>query len=120
VHRFESPLTRREVLKRGGTAAFGLSALAATDVALARSALGAGSARIPLPSAHQVRKDFQRMVDFGPRLTGSASHSRYVAWLEREFVKAGLRLAPCDVSRRFAGRHTGSGSMSSRDLRPVP
>jgi hypothetical protein len=37
------------------------------------------------------------MVGFGPRLTGSDSHNRYVAWLEREFTKAGLDLLPCDV-----------------------
>jgi hypothetical protein len=37
------------------------------------------------------------MVDFGPRLTGSDSHNRYIAWLEREFTAAGLELIPCDV-----------------------
>ena len=52
---------------------------------------------MPLPSPHRVRADFQRMVDFGPRLTGSKSHNRYIAWLEREFVRAGLELRPCDV-----------------------
>jgi len=52
---------------------------------------------IPLPSPAQVRADFQRMVDFGPRLTGSEPHNRYIAWLEQEFVKAGCELLPCDV-----------------------
>lgn len=37
------------------------------------------------------------MVDFGPRLTGSANHNRYIAWLEREFTKAGCQLKACDV-----------------------
>jgi hypothetical protein len=44
-----------------------------------------------------MRADFQTMVDFGPRLTGSEPHNRYIAWLESEFTKAGCRLAPCDV-----------------------
>jgi hypothetical protein len=52
---------------------------------------------IPLPTPAQVRADFQRMVDFGPRLTGSEPHNRYIAWLEQEFVKAGCELLPCDV-----------------------
>ncbi|MEA2347714.1 MAG: hypothetical protein QOG62_1501 [Thermoleophilaceae bacterium] len=37
------------------------------------------------------------MVDFGPRLTGSPGHLRYVAWLERQFLNAGLQLEPCDI-----------------------
>ena len=96
---FDSPLSRREALRRGAGAAIGLSsALAATRVPIARSALRAAARKpIPLPSPHHVARDFRRMVDFGPRLTGSASHNRYIAWLEREFVKAGLRLEPCDV-----------------------
>jgi hypothetical protein len=36
------------------------------------------------------------MVEFGPRLTASESHNNYVAWLEDEFVAAGLELLPCD------------------------
>ena len=93
MHGFETPLTRRQVLRSGGAAAVGLSALAASPASLAR----ARRRTIPLPSARQVHADFKRMVDFGPRLTGSASHNRYIAWLEREFVKAGLKLRPCDV-----------------------
>ncbi len=51
---------------------------------------------VPLPSPRQVREDFTRMVEFGPRLTASPSHARYVAWLEQEFEAAGLELLPCD------------------------
>ena len=36
------------------------------------------------------------MVDFGPRLTGSQGHDRFVEWLRREFVAAGTTLLPCD------------------------
>jgi hypothetical protein len=92
-------LTRREALARAGGVALGASA-AALDAQLGgtASALARRSARtVPLPSPAQVRRDFQRMVDFGPRLTGFPAHHRYVAWLEREFVKAGLDLLPCDT-----------------------
>ncbi len=54
--------------------------------------------RVPtLPTPAQVRADIQRMVDFGPRLTGSDPHNRFVAWLEQEFTAAGYHLLPCDV-----------------------
>jgi hypothetical protein len=62
---------------------------------------------VPLPTAAQVRADFKRMVDFGPRLTGSHAHNRFIEWLEREFTSAGLKLLPCDVyetSRWEVGR----------------
>jgi hypothetical protein len=67
----------------------GASLLSAPPVAAAK--------RTPLPSPQQVRADFQRMVDFGPRLTGSESHQRYINWLEQEFTAAGLELLPRDV-----------------------
>ena len=51
---------------------------------------------MPLPSPAQVRADNQRMVDLGPRLTGSPAHERYIGWLEDELVKAGAQLLPCD------------------------
>lgn len=88
-------LTRRQTL--GTAAALGAASLVPSaargwmDPPLHRRR------RHPLPSPHQVRRDFQRMVDFGPRLTGSAAHNRYIAWLEREFTKAGCHLKPCDV-----------------------
>ena len=34
------------------------------------------------------------MVEFGPRLTASAAHGRYVDWLSAEFERAGLHLLP--------------------------
>jgi hypothetical protein len=49
---------------------------------------------VPLPSAARFRADVQRMVNFGPRLPGSAAHNAYVDWLEREFVRAGFTLRP--------------------------
>ena len=90
-------LTRREVL---GRAAAGGAALSLGGPALTTRALAArsrSSRPVGLPSPQQVRADFQQMVDFGPRLTGSEPHNRYIEWLQREFVKAGCELLPCDV-----------------------
>ena len=36
------------------------------------------------------------MVEFGPRLTASDSHSNFIGWLEDEFRAAGLDVLPCD------------------------
>jgi hypothetical protein len=89
-------ITRRRLL--GRAAALGLSStLMGKSVSMPRPALAAGATPIGLPSPEQVRADYTQMVEFGPRLTGSDSHNNYVAWLEREFVRAGLELIPCDV-----------------------
>jgi len=102
-------LTRRMLL--GRAAAVGLSsALAARSLSTVGPAWAAPAAGpIPLPSPAQVRADFQRMVDFGPRLTGSDSHNRYIAWLEDEFTKAGLEVIPCDTyqTQRWLAGHVG-------------
>ncbi len=89
-------LTRRSLLER---AALGASSLALGSQFLPTLATAGRGHRnaIPLPSPAQVRTDFQKMVDFGPRLTGSDAHNRFIAWLEREFVAAGCELLPCDV-----------------------
>ncbi len=95
------PLTRRDLLARVG------------ELGLASTALGAGLATfprvsrakslaatpVPLPGPDQILGDVQRMVDFGPRLTGSDPHTRYIEWLEREFSRAGLTLLDCDQYR---------------------
>jgi hypothetical protein len=49
-----------------------------------------------LPSPQQVRAGVQTMVNFGPRLTGSRAHNRYIAWLETQFSKAGCAVLPPD------------------------
>src|SRR5258705_5980569 len=87
-------LTRRQML--GASAAIGLyAALPGAGLLASRSAFAAKSTGLPSPA--QVRADFQRMVDFGPRLTASESHLRYIDWLEHELRAAGLELLPCDV-----------------------
>src|SRR4051812_901500 len=85
-------LTRRGLL---GRAALGASSLGLAGLALPRGIAAAAPAGLPSPA--QVRADFQRMVDFGPRLTGTEAHNRYIEWLEREFAAAGCELLPCDV-----------------------
>ena len=49
------------------------------------------------------------MVDFGPRLTGSDAHNRYIAWLEQEFSGAGLSLLDCDqyLTERWLAEDVG-------------
>jgi hypothetical protein len=61
-----------------------------------RAGIRARGRIVPLPSPQQVRDEFTRMVEFGPRLTASPSHDNYVAWLEQEFEAAGVQLLPCD------------------------
>jgi hypothetical protein len=100
----EAIITRRALLGRAAAAGAALAA-ARGGIPLASAA---APQIVPLPSAAQVRADFQRMVDFGPRLTGTEAHNRFLDWLEREFVKAGLDLLPCDeyeTERWEAGRY---------------
>jgi hypothetical protein len=52
---------------------------------------------VPLPSAKQVHAEVQRMVDFGPRLTGYPGHEAFTTWVEDEMRAAGLEIAPHDV-----------------------
>jgi hypothetical protein len=98
------PTTRRELLAQG--AAVAAAAVAGGDVV----GVGAAAARrrrkpvrrparkpVALPTPAEVRRDFTTMVDFGPRLTGSAAHNRYIDWLREQFTDAGCKLMPCDV-----------------------
>ena len=87
-------LTRRTLL---GRAAYGAGSMAlASQLGMLRAA-AAPRRRGALPTPDQVRADVQRMVDFGPRLTGNDAHNRFIAWLEQEFEAAGCGLLPCDV-----------------------
>src|SRR6185503_9719283 len=83
------PITRREAIRRGAALTLASSAaVSEAKLALSRSALAASTAAatVPLPSPRQVRADFQRMVDFGPRLTGTQAHPAFIAWPEAEFA----------------------------------
>jgi hypothetical protein len=85
-------ITRRALLERG---AIGASALAFGERWMARTATSAVATGLPTPT--QVRADVQRMVDFGPRLTGNHAHNRFIEWLEQQYTASGLRLLPCDT-----------------------
>jgi hypothetical protein len=91
--RVPDQMTRRTLLARAGV---GVSAAMLARPVLTGAA-GVAATPVGLPSPAQVRREFQTMVDFGPRLTGTVAHNRYIEWLEREFVAAGLELRPCDV-----------------------
>jgi hypothetical protein len=95
-------LSRRQAIAAGG------AALLARSV-LTRGTVSALSRPVPLPSPRQVRRDFQRMVDFGPRFTGSTAHKRFVAWLRRQFVHAGLEILPRDTYEIERWEETGFG-----------
>jgi hypothetical protein len=73
------------------------AAIAAASLGSTGKALAAIQPRpIPLPSPERIRQDYQRMVDFGPRLPGNANHLRFVDWLRRELTAAGLQPGPCE------------------------
>ena len=87
-------LTRRRLLAHAAT---GAAASALGGSLVGRAARRPARGRdVPLPSPAQVRADNQRMVDFGPRLTGSPEHQRFIEWLQEELVDAGAQLLPCD------------------------
>jgi hypothetical protein len=88
-------LTRRDLLARGIAGAGTMALAGRLPGALARPATSRGAV-VPLPTPAQLRADVQRMVDFGPRLTGSDAHNRYIEWLETELTRAGCSLLPRD------------------------
>lgn len=98
-------LSRRDVIRGGaglGATSFATALASAAPVTL-------GKRVVPLPSADDIRRDYQRMVDFGPRLPGNAHHLAYVDWLAHEFRSLGLTLGPCDsyAYRRWEPRTFG-------------
>jgi hypothetical protein len=93
--------TRRELLASAAAAAVIGGSFAGAGVAAAhrhRKPLRRHVKRpVGLPTSHDVRRDFTKMVKFGPRLTGSNNHAKYVEWLEEQFSDAGLKLPECDA-----------------------
>jgi hypothetical protein len=79
-------VSRREFVKRGAA----VSAIALGGRQATAAAAGA------LPSAGQIRDDFQRMVDFGPRLTGTPAHEHFIDWVQGELERAGCLMYPRD------------------------
>ncbi|NIJ64081.1 hypothetical protein FHR20_001012 [Sphingomonas leidyi] len=105
------------------------SALLAAACALASAsaagrALGAGRHRrapVPLPSAADIRRDYQQMVDFGPRLPGNANHLAFVDWMAGQFQDAGLMLGPCESYsyRRWDPRRVSLDVLDDGVRRPI-
>lgn len=90
----EPLVDRRRFLTRA--AAVGASTAFAGAPGLARGRSLRHRQIVPLPGAERIRRDFTRMVEFGPRLTASHEHERYIGWLEDRFDRAGLQLLDCD------------------------
>lgn len=85
-------ISRRDVIR--GIGALGTLSLIPS---LAQAASSARTHKlVPLPSADMIRRDYQHMVDFGPRLPGHPNHVRFVNWMAADFQKSGLTLGPCD------------------------
>ena len=110
---------RRTFLTRAAAAGAGAAGLAAGS-ALAR---GRSLSRrpVPLPSPGEIRQEFTRMVEFGPRLTASPSHERYITWLEDEFDRAGLQVLDCDgyTTDRWLAKRFGLDILAGSQPGPV-
>lgn len=110
-------LTRRRMLAQGAALAAG--ALLAPTVRASTGRAVRGAARLPLPE--QVRADITTMVEFGPRLTASTPHARYLDWLEQEFQAAGLQTLPRDnfTTDRWLARTAGLRILDGPAVGPV-
>src|SRR3990170_5781747 len=86
-----------------------------------RALIPASRAPVPLPSPDQIRRDYQAMVDFGPRLPGSTNHLRFVDWLAREFRAAGLSTGPCEnyAYKRWEPKRWGLDIFETSETRSV-
>lgn len=83
--------TRREILMSG------LAAGSLTAVGCQKPLrFGSVGPVVPLPDAQTIRRDYQRMVNFGPRLPGNDNHLRYVSSLVNRFQEIGLEVGPCE------------------------
>jgi hypothetical protein len=113
-------ITRRSLLAQGAVLGASTTAIGVSP-ALARARKIERHRTIPLPSPHQVRQEFTRMVEFGPRLTASAQHERYIGWLEDEFERAGLEISPCDgyVTARWLAQAVGLDVLDGPGAGPV-
>ena len=99
-----------------------MAAISATALSSAgRAFVPASRAPVPLPSPDQIRRDYQTMVDFGPRLPGSKNHLRFVDWLAREFRAAGLSTGPCEsyAYTRWEPKRWGLDILETDDTRSV-
>lgn len=110
-------MQRRTLIKAG-------AGLAATPLLSACGGGGGGNGGgVPrvgepyLPTPASLQAEVEKMVSFGPRLTGSDAHNRFIDYLEREFRKLGLStqrdpyyLTLWEARRQGLRVKTGSGS----------
>lgn len=102
-------MSRRSVLRgvAGVGAAMTLSGIAATALPGTAGAAAAGTAPAAqpatapvrfgvLPTEADLRRDVQRMVDFGPRFTGSDAHNAFLDWTVQQWQAAGCTILPPD------------------------
>jgi hypothetical protein len=112
-------IDRRAFLTQG--AVLGASVAAGASPAAARLSVPRRRRPIPLPCSAQVRDDFTKMVEFGPRLTASPEHERYISWLEDRFERAGLELPYCDAysTERWLAQNFGLDLLHGPGAGPV-
>ena len=80
-----------------------------------------GGGVVALPTAKQIRSDYEFMVKFGPRLSGHPNHLRWVEWMGKQFTDAGLQLGPCESFsyRRWDPLKLGLDIVDGAAVRPV-
>lgn len=87
-------MKRRSVLKAtAGLLTANLISGCGSDTALGSNAVAASrtnALQATLGDNQSVQNEVQRMVDFGPRYTGSAAHRQFIDYLDQEFQAAGL------------------------------
>lgn len=81
------------------------------------SPVGAGAGAVSMPTAAGLEAMVQRMVDFGPRLTGSAAHKAYIDFLESELTALGLQVTRDRYS--FTRWHANAWSLEVLDAAGV-
>ena len=76
-----------------------------------------------MPTPASLQAEVEKMVSFGPRLTGTDAHNRFIDYLEREFRQLGLStqrdpyyLTLWEARRQGLRVKTGSGSGKASPL----
>ncbi len=103
-------IDRRTLLGRAATVAAS-SSLLTTGTVSGAATPAARPRTVPLPSPHQVREDFTRMVEFGPRLTASPEpRPLHLAGSRTSSSGAGYGWRTATATRPIGGWPRTSGS----------
>jgi hypothetical protein len=90
-------ISRRVLLKSGGAAAALMAGGRVLGPGWPVAARPAQAAPLgALPSAAEIHDDVARMVGFGPRLTGTPAHQRFIDWVQDGLERAGCISYPRD------------------------